>query len=69
MSFDSKEIIPYIFYVIMFLFGMLVEHYIIKNNNKREKARELDEGIMNDLKVCASQTLRRHTQPQQSCGA
>jgi|GEM_PF-4137166 len=51
MSFDF---VPYFFSIIMFFLGMVVQNYRVKNNNIREKARELDEGIMKDLKTCAN---------------
>ena len=54
MSFDFEKNFPYILSIIMFFIGMLVQNYRIKNNNIREKARELDEGIMKELKIRAN---------------
>ena len=62
MSFDVELILRYfcIFLPLMtFVLGIKLQNYRIKNNHIREKARELDEGIMKDLKACANEVKKQ----------
>ena len=59
MSFDFEKYLPYIISISMFFIGMFVENYRIKNNNIREKAKELDKGIMKNLKTCANEVKKQ----------
>jgi len=59
MPFDLEEYVPYILSIFMFFIGMLVENYREKNNKIREKAKELNEGIMYSLKICAKKTKQQ----------
>ncbi len=59
MPFDLEKYVPYILSIFMFFIGMLVENHREKNNKIREKAKELNEGIMYSLKSCAKKTKQQ----------
>jgi len=59
MSFDFEKYIPYIYSIFLIFIGILVENYRQKNTNIRKKAKELDEGIMKDLKTCANEVKKQ----------
>ena len=54
MAVDFEKVLPIIAPIITFIIGMKVEHSLIKKSNVREKAKEIDTDLMDNLKIISN---------------